>query len=658
MRRNGLILTLCLSLMMTTFTFLNSTRADVRMPLIFSDHMVLQRHAEVKVWGWADPGERIRVNIAGQQHQTRADRQGNWSVNLSPMEAGGPFSMSVAGKNQLAFSDILVGEVWLCSGQSNMQWSVSQSANAEEEIQLANFPDIRLFSVPRRMETRPVDDLESGEWQACLPENVASFSAVGYFFGRHIHRELGVPVGLIHSSWGGTVAETWISREMMLQHDDFAEKVAQAADFDLERLQAEARQRVAAWNATIDKEDKGMQQGWKDAAFDHNDWKTMKLPALWEQAGLPGLDGVVWFRKSIFLTAGQAQQDLMLNLGPIDDSDYTYINGQLVGSTIDQYNQSRKYSAPAAVLKEGENILTVRVIDTGGGGGLWGDPAQLYFISGNERVSLAGEWKYEVGLQADAPPSVQGLSGPNSFPSLLFNGMINPIVPYTLKGAIWYQGESNAGRAHQYQTLFPNLIEDWRKQWSNPDMPFLFVQLANFMAPSFLPADSEWAELREAQSMTLSVPNTGMAVAIDIGEADDIHPRNKQDVGLRLALNALKLAYDKDVVHSGPVYKSMRIENGKAYLRFDEVGGGLLIKDKYGYLKGFAVAGPDRVFHWAKAGLDGDEVVISSESVKNPVAVRYAWGNNPDDANLYNLEGLPASPFRTDNWPGITEGRK
>ena len=632
--------------------------ADVRMPRIFSDHMVLQRDAEVVVWGWADPRERVRVSIASQEHSTRADRQGNWSVKLQPMKAGGPHTMTISGKNRIELSDVLMGEVWLGSGQSNMQWSVAQSANPEEEIQMANHPEIRLFTVPRRIATSPLNDLEGGEWQVCSPESISSFSAVAYYFGRHLHSEIGVPVGLIHSSWGGTVAETWISEEMMRKQEDFREKLEAAAGLDLDKLQAEARKRVEEWNLVIEREDAGMVNGWYRPDIDDAGWNTMTLPVLWEQAGLPGLAGVVWFRKTITLDAARARQEIILNLGPVDDSDYTYINGHLIGKTLDQYNQNRRYVVSPDLLREGENLIAVRVIDTGGGGGIWGDPSQLYYLAGNERVSLAGNWRYNVGVEADAPPSVQGMAGPNSFPSLLFNGMIHPILPYTIKGAIWYQGESNAGRAYQYRTLFPGLIEDWRKQWNHPTMPFLFVQLANFRAPSFMPSNSDWAELREAQSMALSLPYTGMAVTIDIGEADDIHPKNKQDVGLRLALNALKIAYGKDIVHSGPVYESMSVENSRVRLRFREVGSGLMIMDKYGYLKGFAIAGPDRVFHWARAFLDGNDVVVYSDKVENPLAVRYAWGDNPDDANLYNREGLPASPFRTDYWPGITEGKR
>jgi sialate O-acetylesterase len=488
-RNNLLFVLIAIS---TVFIIMPSpVMADVRMPQIFSDNMVLQRDTEITVWGWADPGEQVTVTLGGQNRVAETGIDGRWEVSLTSMKAGGPFKMLVNGKNSLEFSNILVGDVWICSGQSNMEWPVSRSADADNEIANADYPEIRLFTVPREIAVIPADDLAGGIWEECSPETVASFSAVGYFFGRHIHKETGVPVGLINSSWGGTIAETWISRETMGTIEDFKEVMASADLVDLKQRQDEI------------------------------------------------------------------------------------VNG-----------------------------------------------------------------------------------GPNSFPTLLFNGMINPVTSFNIKGAIWYQGESNAGRAYQYREVFPALITDWRKQWGQEELPFFFVQLANFMAPVSDPVESGWAELREAQAMTLSLPATGMAVAIDIGEADDIHPLNKQDVGKRLALSALKVTYGRDIVHSGPVYDYMRVEGDRIRISFTSTGSGLIPKDKYGYLKGFAIAGKDRKFYWAKAIIENNDIVVYSDQVNNPVAVRYAWANNPDDANLYNNEGLPASPFRTDDWPGITFGVK
>ncbi len=622
--------------------------ANVKMPQIFSNNMVLQREVPVKIWGTADAGERVRVTFQNQTRNVRADRSGKWMVTLDPLRHGGPFTMTIAGKNTITYNNILVGDVWLGSGQSNMEWPVVRSANPVEEIKMANHPNIRIFTVPRRMSTRPLDDLAGGEWLVCTPENIPNFSAVAYYFGRHLHYELNVPIGLINSSWGGTVAETWISKEAIATHDDFRETMTRGLAIDVEKVQEEAIRKRDEWAQNMERDDLGNQNKWQDVAFDDSAWDKMNLPGLWEATKLPDLDGIVWFRKEIILTRQQTQQNMVMNLGPIDDTDFTYINGQLVGKTIDRYSDLRAYEVPANVLKEGRNVIAIRVIDTGGGGGLWGEAGQMFFTTGTGKISLAGDWKYKVGVRSVAPP--QAATGPNIFPSLLYNGMIKGLLPFNIRGVIWYQGESNTGRHKQYQTLFPLLINDWRKLWNNPEMPFLWVQLANYMQPSGNPTDSDWARLREAQTMTLSLPKTGQAVIIDIGEADDIHPRNKQDVGKRLALAALKVSYGKDLVYSGPVYKSMRVDGSTIRIDFDNIGGGLKAHDKYGYLKGFAIAGEDRVFRWAKARLDGNQVIVYNADVRNPMAVRYAWGNNPDDANLYNAEGLPANPFRTDKW--------
>jgi sialate O-acetylesterase len=377
----------------------------------------------------------------------------------------------------------------------------------------------------------------------------------------------------------------------------------------------------------------------------------MEIPSLWENAGLTGLDGIIWFQKEIELEAQDILNDLEVYLGTIDDSDITYFNGVKIGETTQKYNESRMYKVEKSMLKKGKNSIVVRVEDTGGGGGIYGASDQLFISLPNKKISLAGQWKYMIG-KGDFSYSI----GPNSMPSLLFNAMIHPLLPFGIKGAIWYQGESNAGRAYEYRTLFPTMITNWRDVWGQGNFPFLFVQLANFMQPKEQPGASTWAELREAQTMTLSLPNTGMATIIDIGEADDIHPRNKLDVGKRLAMSALKVAYGKNVVASGPTYRDMRIEGNKVFLSFDNLGTGFYLKDRYGYVKGFSVAGKDQVFHWAKAEITGENIVLTCDGVDNPVAVRYGWADNPDDLNLYNLEGLPAVPFRTDNWPGITEG--
>jgi sialate O-acetylesterase len=378
----------------------------------------------------------------------------------------------------------------------------------------------------------------------------------------------------------------------------------------------------------------------------------MQLPKEWNGTALGESDGIVWFRKVVELPAEVENQKTRIGLGPIDDWDHTYVNGTLIGSSF-EYNKDRQYAVEPGILKAGKNLIAVKVTDTGGGGGLYGKSDQLFIEVNGSRFPLHGEWEYKSSVLTTDFGIKE--TGPNTFPSQLYNAMIAPLTSFGIKGVIWYQGESNAGRAHTYQTQFPSLIKNWRAKWGY-DFPFLWVQLANFMAPAEQPGESQWAELREAQNLTLQLPATGQAVATDIGEAKDIHPRNKQDVGLRLALAALKVAYGMDIVYSGPVYKSMAKEGKTIALSFSNVGGGLLAKgDKYGYLKGFSIAGSDKKFVWAKAKIEGDKVIVYSDEIGDPVAVRYAWADNPEDANLFNQEGLPASPFRTDTWAGITK---
>ncbi|NQT25172.1 beta galactosidase jelly roll domain-containing protein [candidate division KSB1 bacterium] len=633
--------------------------AEVRLPRVFSSHMVLQQDRDIPVWGWAEPGEQVTVKLFDQKKSTTADEEGTWRVTLSKMEAGGPYQMIVEDSSVVLFDDVLIGEVWICSGQSNMEWPLSMVNNADEEMAAADYPNMRLFQVSNRIGGKPETDLPSGAWAVCTPETAPEFSAVGYFFGRDLLKTQNVPVGLISSNWGGTDIETWISQEAIQTHLDFEAPDEAMGKMSMQEIMEKADEEYEAWLVSIRENDLGMKEGspiWADPDLDASEWPIMSLPSLWEGSGLPGLDGVVWFRKTFDLTDPEAKSDLHLSLGPIDDSDETFVNGKKVGEMWDQYNVPRKYTVPSDVLQSGTNTLAVRVEDYTGGGGLWGKPEQLFIQTMTEERTLVGDWQYQVGSGSESRRPRQ--PGPNSYPSLLFNGMINPLIPYAMQGVIWYQGENNAGRAYQYRDLHPLMIKDWRNRWDD-DFPFLLVQLANYMAAQDAPAESDWAELREAQLMTLSEKKTGMAVTIDVGEAQDIHPRNKQDVGHRLALAARKIAYGEDIVHSGPIYDSMKKKKDHIQLKFKHAGSGLEVKDRYGYLKGFAIAGLDSVFHWAKAEIDGkDKVKVWNPKIEKPIAVRYGWAANPDDVNLYNKEGLPASPFRTDDWPGVTQKAK
>ena len=506
-----LILSLIMMLAGAGITF-----ADIKLPAIIGDNMVLQQGGKVAIWGWADPDEEVMVGVSwhSMKWAVTADKDGKWSFKMNAPEVGATYEMILTGKNSITIKNILVGEIWVASGQSNMQWAVNQSADPEEEIAAANYPKIRLFYVTRKVAETPQSDCE-GSWVECSPETVPGFSAVAYYFGRHLHKELDVPIGLIHTSWGGTPAEAWTRREVLEANPDAAPILKRYADA------------VAKYPQAMEEYEKKLAE-WKEAV---------------EKAKAEGT------------------------------------------------NPPRRPGAP--------------------------------FGPGN----------------------------PHS-PAGLYNAMIAPLIPYGIQGAIWYQGESNAGRAYQYRTLFSDMIKNWRKDWGQEQFPFLFVQLANFMQTKPEPDESSWAELREAQLMTLELPNTGMAVIIDIGDAEDIHPKNKQDVGKRLALWALADTYGKEVVYSGPIYKSMKVDGSSIILKFDHVGSGLVAKGGE-ELKGFAIAGADRKFVWADAKIDGDTVVVSSDGVTEPVAVRYAWADNPV-CNLYNAEELPASPFRTDDWPGVT----
>ncbi len=629
---------------------------NVKLPRVVGSNMVLQRDAPLTIWGWADPGEKVVIAFAGKTLSVRADREGNWKTVFPPMKAGGPFTMVIRAKNTIQLDNIMVGEVWICSGQSNMEWIVANSNNSQEEIKRADYPDIRLFDVPNRISFKPESDVSGGTWKICSPETVANFSAIGYFFGRNLYQDLHVPIGLISSEWGGTLIESWTSEDALGTVPAMKTRLDALRSIDVKNLEEEQRQKSDRIRNMITGTMDGIVDGtavWAQADYDDAAWPFMKVPGLWENTLLPSLDGVVWFRREVEIPESLIGGDVTLSLGKIDDSDMTWINGILIGKTTNKYNQDRNYPVPSAMLKPGKIVITVRIEDTGGGGGFWGEDEALSLNGTKGSVSLAGNWKFRI-----SPVNYSfndAIAGPNDYPSILYNGMIHPLLNYSVKGAIWYQGESNADAAFLYRTLHPLMIDNWREKWNNPDLVFLLVQLANYMKPVPQPANSEWAELREAQVMTLATPLTGMAVAIDIGDADDIHPRNKQDVGYRLSLAARKIAYHEDIVHSGPVYKSCTINGNRIELEFDHTGSGLMAKDKYGYLKGFAIAGADQQFKWAKAFIEGGKVIVYADAVPAPVAVRYAWADNPDDANLYNKEGLPASPFRTDTWKGITE---
>lgn len=656
--------------------------ADVTLPSVIGDHMVIQRDAEARIWGWADAGEAVTVSFAGATAQVRADDDGNWRVTLPEMPAsaeGRP--LVIEGNNRIEITDVLVGEVWVASGQSNMEWSVQNSDNPQEEIANADHPGIRMWTARRTVANEPQRDVP-GQWQVCSPQTVGGFSAVGYYFARELYQRLDIPVGILHSSWGGTPVEAWTSREK-LDNVAWAGPILERYDAMLagydERLAAYHRE-LEAYNAKRNGPAPTEEEaGYSAQDFDDSGWETAALPGGWEGAGHEGLDGVMWYRRTVTVPDAWAGQALVLELGPIDDYDTTWFNGVKVGETGANVNQAwqqpRVYEIAGEHVVAGEVSIAIRVFDPHGGGGLHGEAAQMKLRPADENlgepIALAGDWRYRIAHELDPtdaaarpPARPVGPNHPHS-PAGLYNGMIAPITPYTIRGAIWYQGESNAGRAEQYEQLFPAMIHDWRAQWGIEEFPFLFVQLANFRAFVDHPTDTGWTHLQNAQLMTLfAVPNTGMATIIDIGAANDIHPRNKQDVGLRLALWALADTYGLDVMKSGPFWMPGRLLeiDGQLELEFAHFGSPLAVRGD-GPLSGFTIAGQDGQFVVANAEIteqddSGAVVRVWSDEVPNPVHVRYAWKDNPEDANLVNEEGLPAPPFRTDDLPGPTDGNR
>jgi sialate O-acetylesterase len=643
------------------------------MPAVFSDHMVLQRDCKIPVWGWADPGEKVTVKFKWRRVKTRADATGKWRVTLKKSRATAkPQVLVVKGTNTLTFKDVLVGDVWICSGQSNMAMPVSNCINAEAEIKAADLPQIRQFKVRNTILTAAEDDV-IGDWQLATPSTVGGWTAAGYFFGRDLHRHLNVPIGLINTSWGGTRVEAWISREKLATLPETQGDLKQLDNLETnyEQVQKLYRKSMEGFLGDYRKlealeTDTAHQKRYSAPGLDDSAWEQIMTPANWESAGHPGLDGEAWYRRSVEIPAGWAGQDLALELGPIDEIDTTYFNGEKVGGmgtvkplNTDAWSLPRHYTVPGRLVKAGRAVIAMRIVDQAGQGGPWGgQPSDMFLVPAKaksdlqSRISLAGKWRFKVALELPRKPG--NPMSPNTA-SVLYNGMINGLIPYGIKGAIWYQGESNANNAYAYRVRFPAMIQDWRTRWNQGEFPFLWVQLANFRQAPVQPENTSWPVVRESQNLTLALPNTGTALAIDIGNAKDIHPKNKQEVGRRLALAARSVAYGESLVYAGPTYQSMTVEGDAIRLHFSHLGGGL--EARGGDLKQFAIAGADRKFFWAKAVIDGDSVVVRADGVAAPVAVRYAWAGNPAGCNLYSKEGLPANPFRTDTWPVVTQPR-
>ena len=647
-----------------------AAQADVTLPPQFSDHMVLQRNTATPIWGMAAPGEAVSVSFAGQKKTAVAGADGKWIVRLANLATDAkPQTLTVTGKNTLTLTDVLVGDVWMCSGQSNMTYRLGWRAGFNKtEVAAENDPNLRCFTIDQNTSLTPLTVLKpsgSQVWVSANPDTVAyTFSAVAYYFGKTLREQLGpgVPIGLIHASYGATPAEAWASREGLSKDpglNTMADKQIKSMVSYPDDVTAFA-QNLAAWETKYSAKDTGNTgeaKGWAKPDFDDSAWKTATLPVTFDQMGLKS-GGAVWLRKTIDVPAANAGKGLYLRIEYSTDDYMAYFNGtplKMDSGFPRFFNDARGFRIPDELVHAGANTIAVRVFSHSKDG-------VLRIRAGDFGIPLPLDgWKYAAefenpALPADAMDTFPKASYavPQYTATYLFNAMIHPLLPVAIKGAIWYQGESNSARAYQYRTLLPALIADWRTQWGEGTFPFYIVQLANFMAVATQPTDTNWAEMREAQMLTATHdPSSGLAVAIDIGDPNNIHPADKMDVGKRLGLIALAKTYGRKIEYMGPLYQSSAVEGGAVRLKFAHEGGGLIAKGG-GPLTQFAIAGSDQKFVWADARIDGDTVVVSSPQVPHPVAVRYAWGDNPEGCNLYNGAGLPASPFRTDDWPEIT----
>ncbi len=621
--------------------------AQIKLPQIIRDSMILQRDAKVKVWGWASPAEKITVTFNSKKYKTTTAADSNWHIILPPTKAGGPYNITISGKNTLTLKQILFGDVWFCSGQSNMvhQLNIHDVTYAKEVAQ-ANNSNIRQFWVPNVTNLQaPQNNLPLGYWKPAVGEDVRPFSAVAYFFANKLFEQYHIPIGIINASWGGTPIEAWTSEEGL---KDFS-AVISTIQKNKDTAYINSLNRRTANNRPAQPADAGLNgdKKWYYETYTPKGWKNINIPGYWEDQGVKDLNGTVWYRREIDIPASMIGKTAKVFLGRIIDADELYINGKRIGNTTYQYPQ-RRYAVATDVLRAGKNLFVIRVRNDAGKGGFVPDKPYCIF-SGCDTVDLKGIWQYKVGEVF--VPGAGGFGGggiaAHLQPAALYNAMAAPVTNYTIKGFCWYQGESNAARPEEYAKLQPALINDWRSKWQLGELPFLYVQLPGFMDYNYLPSESNWAKLRESQLNSLSISNTAIAIAIDLGEWNDIHPDNKKDVGERLALGAMKLAYGENIVHSGPLYQSHTTEGNKIIISFSNTGSGLITNDGEAPAE-FAIAGADKKFVWAKTKIEGNKIVVWNDAVANPLYVRYAWADNPVNPNVYNKDGLPASPFQLD----------
>lgn len=625
---------------------LNEMFSQIKLPRLISNGIVLQRNEKVKIWGWASPKEKIKLEFKSKTYAAQADNTGNWTIMLPAQKAGGPYEMVFKASNEIIVKDILFGDVWICSGQSNMELPMERvKEKYGEVIKNAKNDRIRHFLVPDKYDfKKPQADIDSGDWIAANPETVLNFSAVAYFFAKEIYEKNQVPIGLINTALGGSPVESWMSEETLMAFPSAYEEAQKFKNDELiKQIEASDKKRSDDWYALLNANDRGISDKnsqWNQFNCNDADWSKMQIPGYWEEQSIGKVNGAVWFRKEIEVPKSMVGKPAKLFMGRIVDQDFVYVNGEMVGTTGYQY-PPRRYEVKHTILKEGKNSIAIRVINTSGSGGFVLDKP-YYLAVGNDTIDLKGEWKYKLGTE------MKPLQGPTFIrwkPAGLYNAMIAPLFNLKIKGVLWYQGESNTSNPNEYAKTFPAMINNWRTKWGQGNFPFLFVQLTNFMEDFPEPRESNWAALRQSQLETLSVPNTGMAVAIDIGEWNDIHPLNKEAVGHRLALLVQKMTYGENKLSaSSPIPKESKFEKEKVIISFANVGGGLIIKNGTD-LKSFAISNDGVNYVWAKAKIIGNKVEVWNDKISNPTVVRYAWDNNPAAANLFSKEGLPSTPF-------------
>jgi len=645
------------------------SHTSVQLPSHFGDNMVLQRNIPIPIRGKAAPGDTITAYLGNIKASAIAGLDGDFNISFPATPASGPYDLVVIGQETKAarFKNVMVGDVWLCAGQSNMDMTVGahQVQNYKYELAHANNPNIRLMKVSRYMNGSPLSEISTLGWAACDSCHLYDFSAAGYFFGREIERTQKIAVGLIHCAWGGTPIESWISTDALKHEETYLPFLNSQSEnmIDMDIALRQYKEEIAIWESRLKNEDPGYKRNlplWGDPEVQANGFQPVELLLSFSQMSIEESDATYWFRKEVTVPESWANRDLILDLGQIDDWDMTFFNGHKIGENR-AYGANRSYRVPGKYVKAGSNLITIRLINLYHNGGFHGDVEHLALkpvgMNDEDHISLTWDWEYQKGMDLAhlGPYPAKPAIGPNTI-SGIYNGMIAPLTDFPIRGIIWYQGESNAGRAFQYRRLFPALIRDWRSAWGEGNIPFIYVQLANYLAATTVPVESAWAELREAQLMALSEPSTEMVVTIDIGDAKNIHPKNKQEVGRRLALAARHLTYDEELVYSGPIYDRTMNMGNKIRVFFKYSDNGLVAKGG-GRLKGFAIAGEDQQLVWADAVIQGNSVIVSSPKVPSPMWVRYGWANNPV-CNLFNKDGLPASPFRTDGWPGLTDSNK